>query len=305
MKLKILSISKMEKGTANLPAQFSETVRPDLIKRAVLAAYANKRQPYGADPRAGKKSHSKISRRRSDYKGSYGKGISRVPRKIMSHSGTQFNWVGAMSPNTVGGRRAHPPKAEKIWSQKVNKRENRKAIRSAMAATLVKSMVEVRGHKIPSDYPFVVESKIESIPKTKELVSILEKLGFGDELSRADVKIRAGKGKSRGRKYKKTRGMLIVVSQDCPLRKSANSLLGIEVAEIKNLNAELLAPGTLPGRMTIFTESAIEMLEKDKLFTEDMKKPEKKEEKKAEEKPKAKPAVKKEAKKPAKKEAKK
>ena len=307
MKLRILSLAKTEKGTANLPSQFSEPVRHDLIKRAVLAIYANGRQPYGADPTAGKKTHSKISRRRSDYKGSYGKGISRVPRKIMSRSGTQFNWTGAFSPNTVGGRRAHPPKAEKIWEQKINKKENRKAIRSAMAATLAKALVETRGHKVPSDYPFIIESKIESIAKTRDLVSALEKLGFEAELGRATISIRAGKGKTRGRKYKKTRGMLIVVSQDCPLKKASNNIIGVEVAEIKNLNAELLAPGTLPGRMTIFTDSAIELLDKEKLFTEQMKKPEKKEKepKKAEEKPKPVPKPKKEAKKPAKKEAKK
>ena len=36
--------------------------------------------------------------------------------------------------------------------------------------------------------------------------------------------------------------------------------------EIKNINAELLAPGTHAGRLTIYTESAINMLEKEKLF---------------------------------------
>ena len=298
MKIKILSMARAEKGTANLPAQFNEPVRQDLIKRAVLAIYANSRQPYGADPEAGKKSHAKLSRRRRAYKGSYGHGISRVPRKIMSRSGTQFNWTGAFSPNTVGGRRAHPPKAEKIWKQKVNKKENRKAIRSAIAATLIKHLVESRGHRVPSEYPFVVESKIESISKTKDLVSALEKLGFGDELARADRKIRAGKGKSRGRKYKKTRGMLIVFSNDCPLRKAANSILGVEAVGIKCINAETLAPGAIPGRMTIFTEGAIELMEKEKLFTEEMKKPEKIA-KKSEE------AAKKVPEKPAKKEAKK
>jgi len=300
MKIKILSISKTEKGTANLPAQFSEPVRADLIKRAVLALHANKRQPYGTDPEAGIKSHAKLSRRRRDYKGSYGHGISRVPRKIMSRSGTQFNWVGAFAPGTVGGRRAHPPKAEKIWAQKINKKENRKAVRSAMAATLVKSLVQSRGHIVPEGYPFAAEAKIESVAKTKELVGILEKLGFGQELERAGKTIRAGKGKFRGRKYKKTRGMLIVTSQDCALKKAVNNIPGIEAVEIKNINAEMLAPGAFPGRMTIFTESAIDLLEKQKLFTEEMKKPEEKKEVK-EEKPKAvKPKVskpKKEAKK--------
>jgi len=293
MKLKILSLGKTEKGNIELPSQFNETVRPDLIKKAVLAIYANKRQPYGTDPRAGKKAHAKLSRQRSDYKGSYGHGISRVPRKIMSRSGTQFNWTGAFAPGTVGGRRAHPPKAEKIWKQKINRKENRKAMRSAMAATLVKELVSLRNHQIPGEYPFIIESKIETISKTKELLNALEKLGFGAELGRAKTKIRAGKGKSRGRKYKVTRGMLIVTSQKCGLQKAANNVTGLEVVDVKNLNAEILAPGAIAGRMAVFTESAMEMLGKEKLFTENIKKEEPEEKVKEE---------KKEVKKPAKKE---
>jgi large subunit ribosomal protein L4e len=297
MKLKILSLAKTEKETINLPEQFKEPVRPDIINRAVLAVYANKRQPYGTDPEAGKKSHSKLSRRRQDYKGSYGHGISRVPRKIISRSGTQFNWVGAFSPGTVGGRRAQPPKAEKIWKQKINKKERRKAIRSAMAATLVKDLAKARGHDVPDNYPFIIESKIEAISKTKDLANALEKLGFTRELSRAGRKIRAGKGKSRGRKYKKTRGMLIVTSDDCNLMKAAGNITGVEVENIRNLNAEILAPGAIPGRMTIFTDSAIALLEKEKLFADDYK-GEKEEKIEKKEIPKEKP-VKKETKKPA------
>ena len=293
MKLKILSLAKAAKGEMNLPKQFNETVREDLIKRAVVSLQANGRQPYGSDPRAGKKCHADISRRRRKYKGSYGHGISRVPRKIMSRSGTHFNWEGAFAPGMVGGRKAHPPKADKIWEQKMNRKENRKAIRSAMAATLVKEMVEKRGHKIPETYPFIIESKIESITKTKELKDALNKIGFEEELGRACKKIRSGIGKLRGRKYKKTRGMLIVTSGECNLQKAVENIQGVEVVDIKSLNAETLAPGTLPGRMTIFTESAISIIENENLFTDEMKKPEKKEVQEKEEKTSKKKTVKK------------
>ncbi len=281
MKLKILSISKTEKGSRDLPNQFNEDVRPDLIKRAVMSLQSNSRQRYGAYPRAGLEHHAKISRRRSAYKGAYGHGISRVPRKILSRSGSHFNWEGAVAPNTVGGRRAHPPKAEKEWGQKINKKENRKAIRSAIAATLNKELVEARGHKMPVQYPFILETRIESISKTSEVINALEKLGFGEELGRSRKKIRAGKGKTRGRKYKKTRGMLIISSQKCELQKAAKSITGVEVIDVKTLNAESLAPGSIPGRMTIFTDSAIEMLEKEKLFSDERKKAEKPEPSKA------------------------
>src|SRR3989344_7504660 len=146
MKADVVGISG-SKGKGEFPFQFNEPIRPDLVKRAVESIWGNTRQPYGAFPRAGKQAAAKLSRRRRDYKTSYGYGISRVPRKVLSRRGTRFTLVGAYAPGTVGGRQAHPPKAEKIWTRKLNKRERRKAIRSALAATIVKELVEKRGHK--------------------------------------------------------------------------------------------------------------------------------------------------------------
>ena len=175
MKLKILSLAKTEKGSKELPRQFNEEIRPDLIYRAVIAILAGRRQRYGADPRAGKKYSSEVYKRRRGFKGSYGIGISRVPRKVMSKQGSHFNWTGAFAPGTVGGRRSHPPKAEKIWEVKINDKERKKAIRSALAATVEKKAVEQRGHNVPPIYPFIIESKIEATEKTNELKLILEK----------------------------------------------------------------------------------------------------------------------------------
>ncbi len=53
MKSPIYSIKGEKKTPIDLPIQFSENLRTDLIKRAVLAVQANSRQPYGADPLAG------------------------------------------------------------------------------------------------------------------------------------------------------------------------------------------------------------------------------------------------------------
>ncbi len=267
MELKILSQSKSEVGKIKLPKQFEEDVRPDLIKRAVFVIQANARQPYGSDPMAGKKCSAELSRRRKKYRGSYGAGISRVPRKIMSRRGTRMNWVGAFAPGTVGGRRAHPPKASKIWSLKINKTERKKAIRSALAATIDKNVVSERGHVIPENFPFIIEDKFESLDKTKSVKDAIFNLGFDKEIARSAIKnVRAGKGKVRGRKYKKKKGILFVVSQDCKLLKSANNIAGIDVVKINDLNAELLAPGAVPGRLTLFTKSALDKMEKDKLF---------------------------------------
>lgn len=267
MQIPIFNLQNQRTGEKEMPSQFNEEYRPDLIKRAVLTLQTNKRQPYGVSPEAGKRHSAELSRRRRKYRGAYGHGISRVTRKILTRRGTRFYWVGATAPNTRGGRRAHPPKAEKIWQQKLNKKENRKAIRSALTATLNKEIVQQRGHKIPDNYPFLINPEIEKLTKTKEVKEILKKLNLHKELQRSSIKkIRAGIGKLRGRKYQRKKGLLIVVGEDCPLLKSAKNIPGIDIVEPAQLNAELLAPGCMPGRITLFTEKAIDKLEEGKLF---------------------------------------
>ncbi|MBW2965314.1 50S ribosomal protein L4, partial [Candidatus Woesearchaeota archaeon] len=229
MKLKILDKTSAEKGAKDLPKVFGEQVRPDLIKRAVEALQANARQPYGADPMAGKKCSAKLSRRRRKYRGSYGHGISRVPRKIHSRNGTRMNWTGAFAPGTVGGRIAHPPKASKILEKSINTKERRKAIRSAIAATTMVQLVKERGHAAPAAYPFIINNDFEALSKTKQVKEALTKLGFSDELTRASEKtFRAGKSRLRGRKYRKRKGPLFVVAKDCPLLKAATGIPGVE-----------------------------------------------------------------------------
>ena len=267
MKLDILDLANSKVGEMQLPQQFHEEIRPDLILRTVLAIQSHKRKPYAASPLAGKRASAKLSRRRRDYRGSYGFGISRVPRKILSRRGTRMNWVGAFAPGTVGGRKAHPPKAEKVWWKKINERERLKAIRSAISATALKEIVVKRGHLTPKNYPFILDDKFESLEKTKNVAQILEKLGLSDELARVEEKkIRAGKGKSRGRKYVKKNGPLIVVSKPSRLMKVAINIPGVDVIDVKKLNAELLAPGGKPGRLTLWTASSIETIKKENLF---------------------------------------
>lgn len=267
MKLPIFNAENAKRGEKELPVQFQEEYRPDLIKRAVHALQSTARQAYGASPEAGLRHSSKLSKRRRKYRGSYGLGISRVNRKILSRRGTRFNWVGAFSPQTRGGRRAHPPKPYKIRGHKINVQENKKAIRSAIAATINASLVQQRGHKIPTNYPFIVDSSIESLNRTQEVETWLDQLGFTEELSRAShKKIRAGLGKIRGRPYQRKKSILVVVSEKCPLYSSAQNIPGVDVVLANSLNAELLAPGAMPGRVTLWTEKAIDVLQKNKLF---------------------------------------
>jgi large subunit ribosomal protein L4e len=267
MELALLTPDAKSAGKVTLPLQFTEPVRPDLIKRAVEACQANARQPSGADPLAGKRAAARLVRRRRKYKCAYGKGISRVPRKTMSRNGSQMQWVGAFAPGTVGGRRAHPAKAETIYAQKMNVKERRKAIRSALAATLQPTAVRQRGHAVPPQYPFALDSNFEQLKKTRDVRAALVALGLEAELGRSARRtIRAGKGKSRGRPYRKATGPLLVVAGPCALAKAARALPGVDVATVNGLNAELLAPGTHPGRLTLFTKPALERLGKEALF---------------------------------------
>jgi large subunit ribosomal protein L4e len=57
-------------------------------------------------------------------------------------------------------------------------------------------------------------------------------------------------------------GPLIVVAEDKGLLNAAANLPGVNVALVSGLNAELLAPGTHAGRLTLWANGAIECLEK-------------------------------------------
>lgn len=266
MKVQILSITGTKKGEINLPKQFEEEIREDLIKRAVLAIHSHNRQPHGASPEAGKKTSARHSARRRAYGSWANRGLSRVKR-IRVGSGF-LTGTARFVPHAVKGRRAHPPKAEKIWSQKINNKERKMAIRSAISATSNKELVIKRGHRADKiRFPLIIEDKFEGLNKTKEVKKILDKVGCKDDLERTSKrKIRAGKGKMRGNKYKTKKGPLIVISEDKGISKGAGNILGVEVINVKNLNAKVLAPGAQPARLTIWSKGAIETLEKEKLF---------------------------------------
>jgi large subunit ribosomal protein L4e len=267
MELKVFSRDNRETGKKKMPAQFSEPFRLEIIKRAVEAIQSNSRQPYGTYPDAGQRHSIFVSKRRRRFKGVYGKSLTRTPKKVMSHNGAQFNWVGAQVPNARGGRAAHPPKAEKVWDRKVNDKERKMAIRSALSAVVNKDLVNKRGHKAPAAYPFLLGKDFEAISKTKDFFKALLALGFGAEIERASKKsIRAGCGKSRGRPYKKAKGPLVVVSGNCALLKAAGNIPGFDVVDAKNINAGLLAPGCVPGRLALLTEGAVDVIAKEGLF---------------------------------------
>ncbi len=237
-------------GKIILPEVFSTPLRPDVIKRAVLAIQSNRRQPQGRDLMAGKKTTA-------ESRGT-GSATARVPR-IKSGSGR-----AAFAPSTVKGRQPHPPKAEKRILRSIPKKEAKLALTSAIAATAQKDTVTSRGHKTEKvpQFPLVIEDAFESLAKAKEVEDTFVSLGIDEDLTRVkdSRNIRAGKGKRRGRKMKQAVGPLIVVVEGKSLVNAASNLPGVEVTTVANLNTEMLAPGTHPGRLTIWTNGAIEKL---------------------------------------------
>ena len=57
-------------------------------------------------------------------------------------------------------------------------------------------------------------------------------------------------------------GPLIVVTKDRGIFNAAENIPGLDVASITELNAEILAPGAHPGRLTLWTNGAINQLDK-------------------------------------------
>ncbi|MHC1572368.1 MAG: 50S ribosomal protein L4 [Methanosarcinales archaeon] len=230
-----------------LPSVFMETYRPDLIKKAVLAAQANRQQPYGPHKYAGMKT--------SAASWGVGRGVSRVPRLTNARR-------AARVPQAVGGRRAHPPKPEAKRGEKVNRKERRRAIASAIAATSSEELVKRRGHRFRGSLPIIIVDELESLTKTSDLLDLARKINVIDDLMRAKngKKVRAGKGKMRGRRYKRPKSFLIVVGEDKGIIRAGRNLPGVDAVTLQHLNAELLAPGAVPGRLVLWSESAITRL---------------------------------------------
>jgi len=246
MKAQIKTIEGGVSRNIDLPVMFSEEYRPDLIKKAVMALQSTRRQPHGTYPYAGICS--------SAVGWGSGRGASHVPR---IKNGSR----AAKVPQAKGGREAHPPVVAKVLVKQINQKEKQKAFRSAIAASVQEELVRKRGHLFEGAVPVVFEDKFETLNRTQDVISALTAAGVFQDVERAKEsrKVRAGRGKMRGRRYKQRKSLLIVTSTS-PLR-SARNLAGVDVVTIDQLNVEHLAPGMQAGRLTVWTESALTRLE--------------------------------------------
>ncbi len=259
-KTKVYSIKGVAKSEITLPAVFDAEYRPDIILRAVVMEQSWGRQPYGSDKRAGYKTTADYySRRREYYRMTMNRGMSRLPRVKLPKGGLgQVKYV----PHSRGGHRAHPPKVEKIITKNMNEKEWVLALKSAIAATTNVELAtgEGRNHAIKDlTLPLVIENAFESIKKTQDIMKILEILGLGADIERAaDKKTKAGK--ARTGKQRQRKSVLIVVSDECDAINAAENIAGVDIVYADSLKVDLLAPGGYPGRVTLWTEGALEKL---------------------------------------------
>ncbi|MEM4181666.1 MAG: 50S ribosomal protein L4 [Candidatus Pacearchaeota archaeon] len=252
MKIKIISASGKEKGFLELPENFLSSIRKDIVQKVFEAQ--KRWQPHGTKVGAGAMYSASgiLRRKRHAWKGTYGRGISRIPRKIMARSGSSFTWVGATAASTVGGREAHPPRVNENQFRKINKKELLIAINSCLSASANKKIIEQNYNLKLENLPIVLSSDVLKL-KTKDFFKLMSSIlgeKFKDLLQKR--KKRAGKGKMRGRKYKKTAGILFVISSNEQFK-----IKGLELKKVEELKIDDLSLNGKPGRLIIFSEDSI------------------------------------------------
>lgn len=248
VKVNVYSRDGKVSDTMELPSVFSSELRTDLIRRAHRAISLSLRQPWGSKPFAGM--------RQVGHNLGANHGIARLPRVSGGNR-------GVILASMVGGRSAHSPRTDRNLYVKINRKERKMAHASALAFTASLADVRKRGHRIPEDLtvPVVVDSSVTGIKKSKDAVNFLKTLGIYDDIERAKngTKVRAGRGKSRGRMYKQPRSILIVREKSEDLR-AFSDLPGVDMATPESMSIRKLAPGGIPGRLTLFTTNALERI---------------------------------------------
>ncbi|KAL9620263.1 MAG: hypothetical protein Q9160_005162 [Pyrenula sp. 1 TL-2023] len=221
----------------------------------------NKRQPYAVSEKAGEQT--------SAESWGTGRAVARIPR--VSGGGTHRAGQAAFGNQCRSGRMFAPTKVWRKWHQKINLNQKRFATASALAASSVPPLLLARGHRISTvpEVPLVVDSKTfegAALVKTSAAVSLLKALGAGPDIVKVQKsrKLRAGKGKMRGRRYRQRRGPLIIHNPDVDgkeLVRAFRNIPGVETSSIFALNLLQLAPGGHLGRFIIWTSAAFKALD--------------------------------------------
>jgi len=240
MKATIYSLEGKALKQIDLPEIFSSPLREDLVKRAVLSEESKLRQPKGNYVLAGLETSARYRGRKGDFGTVKNMGIPHLPHEVLP--GGRLGKVKRV-PHAVKGRRAHPPKITKKIAELLNKKEHSRALASAIAFTADRDTVCKRNHAdIGISIPLVLEKQFEEIKKTKDVEKLLTALNLDKFLE---------KSKRNG-----TKSILVVVS-DSSKTKAAANLPGVDLVKASELRVRHLAPGTHPGRLTLFTEGSL------------------------------------------------
>lgn len=190
MKAEVISLEGKKVSEVELPKQFSTNVDQVLIKRAVLAIQSAKVQNSFPTPNAGRDNTAVYvgNRQKPQQHRTINIGHARKPR--LKNRRTLISGQVASIPATVGGPKAHPPKSNKVWEEKINKKEKRKATNSAIAATAEPKLVKERGHIFDEKikFPIIIESKLEELDKTKKVKETFEGIGVWSDVVKALAK---------------------------------------------------------------------------------------------------------------------
>src|SRR2546421_9740655 len=228
------------------PPVFAAILRRDIITKAVVAQQSHRFQPQGRNPMAGKRTAAESF--------GVGRGISRVPR-VGGHG--PLSGTAAFAPGTMGGRMAFPPVTSKRTAKSMNKKERRVALDSAIAATGSTDLVRGRGHKFDKDIelPVIVTDDVEKFSKSSAAKTFLAAIGVWGDIDRVKKSKRI-----RGKNRTHSVGPLLVVGEYQGAQRAFENFEGVDIVRVKDLSVEALAPGTHPGRLAIWTESAIKTL---------------------------------------------
>jgi large subunit ribosomal protein L4e len=242
----VLDVEGKTSGEVSLPQVFQTVLRLDVIRKAAIAQQSHSFQPQGRNLMAGKRTTAESF--------GVGRGISRVPR-IGGHG--PLSGSAAFAPGTVSGRMAFPPVTSKTTVKEINQKEKRLALKAAIAATASDQIVRNRGHKFDADrtLPLIVNNEVENLSKASDARRFLTSIGVWDDITR----VRNSKRIKAGARVHAV-GPLVVVGEDKNARRALRNFEGLDVVRAADLSVEALAPGTHPGRLTIWSESAIKTL---------------------------------------------
>ena len=258
MKTQVLSLNGSKSEELELPQVFSTPLRTDLLHKAYVNLESHKFQSQGRYRNAGM---DVVAESNSPPTGHH---QARVARLHGGGGGRQGQGGGVAMVR--GGRQAHPPVSDKVIYKKLNKKENKLALCSAIAATASADLIKLRGHRIDKieSFPLVVSDEIEKISKSKDLAKFFDALNLRQDIDRliSRLKRRSGKPLLRGRKTKIGKSILMVVKDGRNLSKACGSFAGVDVKSISELSVLDLAPGSEPIRLTVFSKGAIEELAK-------------------------------------------